>query len=208
MQVWYSIIAGFAISLSGSLPFGNLNITAMHIAAREQWRAALWFAFGVAIVEMTYLRITLLAINWITAHRQLFLICQWATVALLIALAVSSFKAANAKSAEGKNVLIDNKMNRLFLGVIMSSINPMQFPFWAGWVTYLLTQHWLYQDALSYNVFTVSAGIGTMLALGLFIFLGEKFSTSMKNNNKIVQTIIGVLFLTFAVIQIVKLIKI
>lgn len=206
MQVFYCIIAGIGISLSGSLPFGNLNVMAMNIAAKETVKKALWFAVGAAVVEMTYLRFTLSTISWVLAHKRLFLVCQWATVVLLLSLAIGSLMAIMKKEGKGKNVLIENNMNRFLLGVSISAVNPMQLPFWAGWATYLFTQNLLANSATFYNIFTLSAGTGTILALGIFIIAGRKFSDWMNKNNRTVQVVMFILFLLMAVFQVIRLV--
>ncbi len=197
-----TIAAGIFISFTGSLPFGNLNVTAMHVAAHEGVRKAVWFALGVACMEIIYLRVTLAAVNWVSAHHNLFAALQWLTIVFLLVLAVAGFFAARKKN-DGKNVLIQNNVPRFWLGMAMSAVNPLQFPFWAGWAIALLSMHYLEATRLSYNVFALSAGAGTFIALMLFIGLGYKFSWWMQVNNRKIQFAMGVLFGVLAVYQLV-----
>ena len=203
IQYLQTFIAGLFISLSGSLPLGNLNVAAMQIASRETLRKALWFAIGVTVVEMLYLMITLNLVGRIDLHQQLFHFFRMLSVLLLLIMAVGSFKATTNK--EGKNIVIDNKAKRLFLGAAMSAVNPMQIPFWMGWVIYLLSQSWIANSAAGNTVFTISAGIGTFLALLIFIIAGRKFSALMRQNAKLVNLSMGCLFTLMAVFQILHL---
>lgn len=204
MQYLYCSIAGFLISLVGSLPLGNLNITAMHIAAKENYKKAILFAVGVVIVEVIYLRFTLYALNWVQTHKQVFAVLQWVTIALFVVLAIGSFMAAAKKDAAGKNVVIDNKINRFVLGISMSALNPMPIPFWAGWTVYLFSAGVLVADANIYNLFTISAGAGTFAALMAFIYAGKRFSELIKRNERKVSIAMGILFLGMAVFQIAR----
>jgi len=206
-QYLYSILTAFLISLSGSLPFGNLNLTAMAIAAKETVKKAVWFAIGVALVEIIYLRFTLGAMNWVVGHVALFFIFQWATVALMLLLCVGSIIAATKKAGETKNIFIENKTNRLVLGIGMSAINPMQVPFWAGWATWLFSHQALQQTAIAYNLFTLAAGVGTLTALLLFIFIGKKLSVLIQSRQHFVHIIMATLFFIMAVLQAVKLLN-
>jgi threonine/homoserine/homoserine lactone efflux protein len=199
-------LSGFLISLAGSLPLGSLNVAAMHIAAHEGVRKSLLFALGVVLTEIIYLRITFAGIHWVAAHRSLFLTLQWLTVIFLFALAVGSFRAAQRRSA-GKNRMIQNNMPRLVLGMVMSAVNPMQFPFWAGWALVLLNAHRLSAGATGYNVFTAGAGIGTFTAMLVFIFFGRRFSGIMLARQRTVQWGMGVLFLLLAVYQLLTVVK-
>lgn len=200
-----TFFAGLIISLLGALPLGNLNITALHIASTQNLRKALWFAAGVVIVEVVYLSITLIAINQIISNKAVFAPMQWLSVLILLALAMGCFIAAYQKSTKTKNVLIDNKLTGFVLGVIMSAVNPMQIPFWVGWSVYAQTHQLLYPTNLSYLGFTIGVGCGTLLALLLFIAVGKQFSALLIRKQKMVQLIMGLLFLTIAIFQAISL---
>lgn len=198
-----AIISGYTISLSGTLPLGNLNMTAMYIAARQRAVSAIQFALGVAIIEVLYLRIALMAVDWILHHRVLFRVLQWSAVLMLLLLSIGSFMALNKQQQENK--LVDNNMNRFALGMVMSAVNPMQFPFWAGWSVYLVSANWLHPGMVTYNVFALAAGAGTLTALFLFILAGAKLSAFMQKNKKGVQVFMGIVFLLLAAYQVYNL---
>ena len=202
-----TILSGIFVSMSGSLPLGNLNITAMHIASREPLKQALKFSLGVVLIEMLYLRITLYAINYVTDNQFIFKNLQWITVVLLIALAIGGFYGASKKTHEAKNVLIDNNIDRFLLGVGMSAVNPIQIPYWGGWAIYLITQGWIQTESIYYNTFTLSAGLGTSLALLIFILVGVKMAAYMQRNRKMILVLTGVLFLIIAVVQLLHIYK-
>lgn len=195
------ILSGLSISFAGTLPLGNLNVTAMHIAAKETYKNALLFASGVVIIEMLYLRIALEAMGWVISHHYLFRSLQWIAVIFLLILALGSFIGLAKKNQRPRNIIIDNKINRFMLGLMMSAVNPMQFPFWAGWSAYLLSREWLEGNSLAFNIFTLSAGAGTVIALLLFITTGKKLSAFMERHQKGTQAVLGVLFLIMALYQ-------
>ncbi|XZF12770.1 LysE family translocator [Chitinophagaceae bacterium MMS25-I14] len=196
-----SVISGFLVSLSGSLPLGNLNITALNIAARENMRRAIFFAAGVVCIEMLYLGITLSALDLVLKNKTVFVTLQWTTVVLLLVLAAGNFIASGRQKQE-KNRLTGNNIPRFLLGAGMSAVNTLQFPFWAGWAVYLLTRHYIIMTAVSAAFFTAGAGVGTTAALAIFIIAGKRFSDFLQRNNKVVQLITGILFATIAISQI------
>ena len=202
-----TILSGIFVSMAGSLPLGNLNITAMHIASKEPLKQALKFSFGVVLIEMLYLRITLQLISYVSSNTFIFKNLQWLTVVLLIALAIGSFYGAAKKQAEAKNVLIDNNIDRFLLGIGMSAVNPIQVPYWGGWAIYLITQGWMQTGNIYYNTFTLSAGLGTSLALLIFILVGVKMAAYMQRNRRAVLVITGVLFLIIAGLQLFNIYK-
>ncbi|MEO6316123.1 MAG: LysE family transporter [Chitinophagaceae bacterium] len=195
---------GMLISFLGSLPLGSLNVAAMQVAITEDVKKATWFSLGIALVEILYVRVSLEGIDWVVAHRQLFNILEWVTVFLFIILGISSFRAARKKSSTGKNILLNNKMNRFWLGFTMSAINPIQIPFWFIWSTYLLSNKILLPTTLHFNLYTVGIGIGTLAGLALFIFAGKWLSNKLNASQRIINIIVGIVFIVSAAIQLYR----
>lgn len=169
------------------------------MAARKGVNDAGYFALGVVLVEVMYLRVSLLFIGWIMEHKGLFDILQWVVVLLLILLALNSFFATN-KNKEHQPVI--QTTNPLLLGLILSAINPLQIPFWAGWAVYLISADILAEGNMAYNIFALSAGVGTFLALFIFILFGARLSKYIKANTQRINLLIGVLFLLLAIYQV------
>jgi len=204
----FSLVAiffiGMLISFLGSLPLGSLNVSAMQVAITENIKKAILFSLGVALVEILYVRLSLQGIDWVIAHRQLFYMLQWITVFLFIALAASSFWAAGKKDTQAKNILLNNKMNRFWLGFTMSAINPVQIPFWFIWSTYLLSNKILLPLPLHFNVYTIGIGTGTLAGLALFIFAGRALMNKLKAGNRVINIIVGIVFIVSAAIQLYR----
>jgi hypothetical protein len=60
------------------------------------------FAFGVAIVEMVYLRFALTGMDWIVKHRTWFIALGWLTVAMFFVLGILAFYTANNQKGRKK----------------------------------------------------------------------------------------------------------
>jgi len=194
---------GMVISLLGALPLGTLNVTAMQIAVQENSRNAIQFSIGVALVEILYVRISLKGMNWVMENQQIFNILEWCTVMLFIVLAVGSFLTAR-KSRDQKNILLKNNMNRFFLGLTMSAINPVQIPFWFIWSTYLLSNQFLKSTAWHFNIYTAGIGAGTLAALALFIYAGKWVVNKLNASHRVINIAVGIIFLVSAVVQLYR----
>ncbi|HNF44591.1 MAG TPA: LysE family transporter, partial [Ferruginibacter sp.] len=131
---------GLLISFLGSLPLGTLNIAAMQIGIQESVTHALYFSLGSLLVEMIYVRISLVGVDWVRKQEKLMKAMEWFTLIIILALAAGSFMAALKDGAESKNVFLENTMHRFLLGMFMSAINPVQIPFWFGWSTVLFSK--------------------------------------------------------------------
>jgi len=195
---------GLIVSFFGSLPLGTLNVAAMLISVQESVRNAILFSLGSLSVEMIYVRISLVGINWVRKQKQLFRWMEWLTVAIVLALAIGSFAAA-MKPHEAKNVILDNNIHRFFLGVIFSAINSMQIPFWFGWSTVLFTKNILQPKNSFYNIYIVGIGLGTLMGNCVFIFGGKWFVQKLNGNQNMINWIIGSIFAVTAVIFLIKI---
>jgi threonine/homoserine/homoserine lactone efflux protein len=196
---------GMFISFLGSLPLGSLNVAAMQVAVEENVRNAVKFALGVALVEIIYVRISLKGMDWVVANQKLFHILEWATVVLFLVLAVSSFLTARKTTAAKKNILLNNKMNRFWLGLTMSAINPVQIPFWFLWSTYLLSNKILLPSESQFNIYTAGIGIGTLMGFAVFIYGGRWMVQKLNAGKRTINLFVAVVFLVSAVIQLYRI---
>jgi threonine/homoserine/homoserine lactone efflux protein len=193
------------ISFLGCLPLSTLNITAMQIGIQESIKDALYFAIGCLLVEMLYVRISLIGINWVRRQVKLMKLMEWVTLAIIIALAIGSFLAASKGGAEQQNAVLQNNLHRFLLGMFMSAINPAQIPFWFGWSTVLFTKKILIADNRHFNSYIIGIGLGTLMGNSVFIFGGKWLVQRIANSQQYLNWIIGGIFVLTAMIQLIKI---
>ena len=68
------------VSFIGSLPLGTLNIAAMQISVSDGVMAAMLFCVGSLLVEIIYVRISLVAMDWIRKQEKLLKALEWVTL--------------------------------------------------------------------------------------------------------------------------------
>jgi|SRR6218665_58450 len=195
---------GMLVSFLGSLPLGTLNIAAMQIAISDGITSALLFSFGSLTVEVIYVRLSLVAMDWVRKQEKIFRILEWVTLLIVVALAASSFYAAAHPKVE-KNVILSSTLPRYVLGLAMSAVNPVQIPFWFGWSTVLFTKKVLLPRQDHYNTYIVGIGLGTLMGNAVFIFGGILIANSINNNQHILNWVIGGIFTVTALIQVWKM---
>ena len=198
---------GLMISFLGSLPLGTLNIAAMQIGIQESIKNAIYFSLGSLLVEMIYVRISLIGVDWIRKQAKLMKAMEWFTLIIILALATGSFIAAAAKGHSAKNVFLENNMHRFLLGMFMCAINPVQIPFWFGWSTVLFTKRILEPVKAQYNIYIVGIGLGTMAGNCVFIFGGKWLVQRIANSQQYLNWVIGGIFTLTALIQAIKMIR-
>jgi threonine/homoserine/homoserine lactone efflux protein len=199
-------MTGMFISFLGTLPMGTLNISAMQISVTDGVWPALYFSLGALLVEVLYVRGTLAAMSWFHRRRKMLLVMEWATIFIVLALAVSSFYTALNPTVKS-NPILSNAVHRFWLGAGMSAINPMQIPFWLGWSAVLTTKGVLTRDKNHYVAYISGIGLGTLTGHCIFIFGGRLLVESLNARQDIIQWVIGGIFLITAVIQGLKMVK-
>jgi threonine/homoserine/homoserine lactone efflux protein len=193
------------ISFLGTLPLGTLNVAAMQISVTDGIVPAIYFSLGCLIIEIIYVRISMVAMDWVRKHSRLFRILDWLSFAVIVALAITSFIAAAQPSGAGKNVILSNTLHRFWLGVTMSAINPVQIPFWFGWSSVLFTKNVLKPIPSYYNMYIVGIGIGTFIGNCIFIFGGRLMVDTLNTNQNVLNWVIGFVFVITAGILLWKI---
>jgi threonine/homoserine/homoserine lactone efflux protein len=199
-------ITGLFISFLGSLPLGTLNVAAMQISISEGYTQGILFSLGSLLVEMIYVRVSLVGIDWIRKQQKIFKILEWVTLAIVLALAASSFYAAMQTRSE-KSIILSSTLPKFFLGAMMCAVNPVQIPFWFGWSTVLFTKKVLLPRPDNYNSYILGIGIGTLIGNCVFIFGGQLIAEKLNANQHVLNWIIGGIFAITAVIQFWKILK-
>jgi threonine/homoserine/homoserine lactone efflux protein len=196
---------GLMISFLGSLPLGTLNIAAMQLGIQEGIKSALLFSLGSMLIEMIYVRISLIGIDWMRKQEKLMNAMQWITFVIVVALAIGSFIAASKGDGSAKNPVLDNNINRFLLGAIGCAVNPIVVVFWFGWSTVLFTKKILLPINSQYNSYVVGVGIGALIGNCVFIFGGKLIADSIADSEKYINWFIGAIFTVTALITLWKI---
>jgi threonine/homoserine/homoserine lactone efflux protein len=197
---------GMLISFLGSLPLGTLNIAAMQISISDGVMAAMKFSLGSLLAEVIYVRLSLVAMDWIRKREFIFKMLEWVTLIIVLLLAASSFYAAMSPTVQ-ENIVLSSTLPKLILGFAMSAVSPAQIPFWFGWSTVLLSKKILLPSNDQYNMYITGIGLGTMIGNCVFIFGGQLVADKLENNHHIINWAIGAIFLITAIIQVWKMMK-
>jgi threonine/homoserine/homoserine lactone efflux protein len=89
----------------------------------------------------------------------------------------------------------------------MSALNPVQIPFWFGWSTVLFSKNVLQHRQSHFNTYILGIGTGTFIGNMVFVFGGRVIVDALNANQKMLNWIIGGIFLVTAVILMIKVIR-
>ena len=202
-----SLLLGLLLSFLGQLPLGTISMTATQITVQEDIRNAWKYSIGVALMEMVYLRMVLSGMAWTMHNPALFELISWVTVIFFLVFGIFGLFAARNQDPAKKALLLNNRLDRFFLGLSMSTLNPAQIPFWFFWSGYFLNQGWLHPGFLTFNYFTLGSGLGTLGGLALYMYGGNWLVTKMKTSNQRLNQCMGILFILAAGIQLLHILR-
>lgn len=193
------LLIGLLISFLGSLPFGTLNITAFQIAAFQNLGNALMFALGVVLIELIVVRITLRYTKSIGLENKAFLYLMPLAIVVLLYLSFSSFGSLyqTQELGAGSN-LVPMIESSFLLGLLLSILNPMHFPFWMGWNGFLTAKKTLNNNTGMYSAYILGIGIGSLSGLSVFIFTGKYIFQNYHQYAYIIAFAMGCLYLGFS----------
>lgn len=206
MRILKIFFTGMMISFMGTLPLGTLNVSAMQISVTDGLMPAMLFSLGALLVEVAYVRVSLVAMQQFLKQHKWMVRLGWATFFLIAALAIASFWAAMHPSNHA-NPILSNTLPKFWLGASMSAINPMQVPFWFGWSTVLFDRGLLRPRTNDAWPYILGIGIGTFLGNAIFIYGGRLMVDRLQANQSIVNWVIGGIFAATAVLQLYRMFR-
>ena len=204
MQKIKNIIVGFFISFVGSIPLGYLNIIGFEIYSNKGFQNTIQYLLGVVIIEGIVIYTTIVFANFLTQQKTWLKRIEIFTILFLLILGFSFL----IKNPEANSESIYTTYLPFFTGLILSSLNFIQIPFWTGWNLYLITNKYIKIEKSSTYFYIFGTLIGTFFGMLLLILGLHYFS---KNNSFMSQNAISIafpiLFFGMALFQIIKFIK-
>ena len=187
---------GFFLGFIGYLPPGNINLTVVQLALTDT-KSRLWsFIFFATLMEFIYCLGCLTGLDLLMKQPQLVTGLQWSSVFLFAILGLLSFfhnQHDNEKAA----------FSGFRRGIFTALFNPLQVPFWLVWGVYLSDK--LSTGIVVVTLFSIITSAGTVCILWLYAVGGKKLVEVMKLEQKLLERIIGLLFIGLALLQLFKL---
>ncbi len=201
MQDFKNTGVGFLVSFIGSVPLGYLNLAGYEIFSHQGWQALLPYIIGVVMVEAVVIYATLVFANRLASQKKLIRGIEIFSIVFMLALAVVFFLKTGDSSQ--KEVFFRKYFDHppLVIGLILSSLNFMQLPFWTAWNLYVVNHR--YATTSGGHKFSYLAGtlIGTFAGITA-ISVGLEFAgRSNALVSQMMPYIFPAVFLSLAVFQ-------
>jgi len=209
MKFFKTFLAGMVVSFIGSVPLGYLNIIGSNIYMADGAAHLLFYLLGIIAIEAIVIAITLYFAKWLIQKKKLIFWLEMTTVLFLVFLAGNFYLASESPEQTNLITPIGKTWTGVFIfGVVMSALNVIQLPFWAGWNVYLLANGYIQESKLSAILYLIGALSGTMAGMTVFAIVVSKASGAASPflEGKM-HLLIPILFLSLAALQVLKMVK-
>lgn len=206
MQILKNILVGFVVSFVGSIPLGYLNIIGYEIYSKKGLQNTVEYLLGVVIIEAIVIYATLLFASVLTQQKKWMKRIDLFTIFFLLVLASSFF--LNQSEDESKTTSVYTSYLPFVTGIILSTLNFIQIPFWTGWNLYLINNKYITIEKSNKYFYIFGTLFGTFSGM-LGLILGVSYFT--RNSGFIDSSTIGkvvpIIFFGLALFQIIKFYK-
>lgn len=193
---------GVFLSFVGSIPMGTINVTTADTAIREGFRAALWVAFGAALIEFVQALFALKFSSLIVDNPQMEVTIQWVSAIIFMVLGLYFILR---EDNEQEYPQAKTRARGFFKGVVVSALNVLAIPYWIFCGSYLAANDWLeLRENDQIAVFSGGVFFGTFLLLMLYARLGvyaDNKSSWLRNWSGV---IVAIIFFGLAVLQVFR----
>lgn len=187
-------VAGFVLSLIGSLPPGLISLTVAQTAIARTFSAAIVLAGGAAFAEFFQAWFAVEMSGWFLQNPEYIKCFQWGALPVFWSLAFYLFFMAKPASGTQAPVYQYNIPAQFLKGVLVSAFNLLAIPYWFVYCGWLRAEGWWPGNDLSMTLFFASGVLsGTMIVLILYAYSGREIvrrsDTIARTANRIVAVI-------------------
>lgn len=187
------VIAGFVLSMIGSLPPGLISLSVARTAMERSFGAALLLAAGAAGAEFFQAWAAVELADWMLENPEVERVFQWAAVPVFWTLAVYLFFYAKPPEAS-EAVFAISPAVQVGRGALLSAFNLLAVPYWFAYCGWLKVNGWWEKEGLGYTLlFSAGVTLGALAALvlyaGLARLLVSRVQTAARHANRVIALI-------------------
>lgn len=207
MQILKNIVVGFAVSFIGSIPLGYLNLFGYQIYSTSNFNQLNLYLFGVLIVEAIVIYTTLKLSSKLSMNPKWKNYISIFSFIFLLGIAILTYSSTSNTSNALDKYNSYLSYSAIISGVILSSLNFAQIPFWMSWNLYLTNEKYIVVEDKKDLFYVLGTVIGTYFGMLAIIFSIQ----AAKNEDYISPTFfskyIWVIFLVLAIFQLFQIVR-
>lgn len=201
MQNLKNIAVGFLVSFIGSIPLGYLNVVGFNIYKASGITSTLHYLVGVICIEVLVILGTLFFADKLNQNKKFLKGIELFSMLFMFVLAYVFYSNANAVQ-DNKTVITSVSQNFFFYGIVFSSLNFIQIPFWLSWNLYLINRKYIEVSKTRKYFYVLGTLLGTFLGMLTLILVLNYFSNQVDFLSKyLIKIIIPLVFVGLGMLQ-------
>jgi hypothetical protein len=178
------LLIGIPIGLYGYIFPGNINLMALEIFRAKKYKFLLTILGLIISFESIYCLISLTLLDSLKSNQKLYSSIERFSYTLIFLFGLWML-------FEKRNNHMKSYRNTIYRGILSMIIHPQQIPFWvvAGILVNRFTH--LTTSNGSLQLFVLCNAAGTLLAMGLYMFAGNKILNFFKFNTGQINKVMG-----------------
>ena len=198
MQNLKNIFVGFLVSFIGSIPLGYLNVIGFQIYEKSGMQPTIYYLLGVICIEFLVIYFTLIFAKKLAENKKLTKYIEGFSVLFMFMLAAVFYFGSNSKTDYATTF----HYTPFILGIVLSSLNFIQIPFWTGWNLYLLNGNYIEISNARKYVYVLGTITGTFFGMLVLILSLNYFASNVDFLAKyLMKFIIPAVFLGLGIFQ-------
>jgi hypothetical protein len=202
-----NILVGFAISFIGSIPLGYLNLFGYQIYSTSNFNQLSLYLFGVLIVEALVIYTTLKLSSKVSMNPKWKNYISIFSFIFLLAIALLTYNSSSNESNSLEKYNSYLSYSALISGILLSSINFAQIPFWMSWNLYLTNENYIISKGKLGLVYVFGTITGTYFGMLAIIFSIQAAKNKDLISPNFFSKYIWVIFLVLAIFQLFQIVR-
>lgn len=193
-----------AISFAGSIHIGAVNLAVVQATLNRNISAGIWVAIGGSIPEFIYSFLALKGVFFLKNNQFLLSWLNMLIIPVFLLMGLVYLFQKESKNAD--KLPLKGKSRFVFLkGFSLGMLNPQLLPFWFFMLIFL-GKYFSINDLSAKYAFVLGTGMGAFAILALFAYLAHRYKSYINQllRNFSVNRLMGYLFISLALMQIVK----
>ena len=208
MKILKNILVGFAVSFIGSIPLGYLNLFGYQIFTTSNFNQLNLYLLGVLCIEAIVIYTTLKLSAKVSMNPKWKNYISIFSFIFLLVIAVLTYNSTSNESNSLDKYNAYLSYSAIISGLILSSLNFAQVPFWMSWNLYLTNEKYIVVEDKKELFYVLGTIIGTYFGMLAIIFSIQAAKNKEFISPNFFSKYIWVIFLVLAIFQLFQIIRV
>lgn len=207
MKILKNILVGFAVSFIGSIPLGYLNLFGYQIFTTSNFNQLNLYLLGVLFVEAIVIYSTLKLSSKVAMNPKWKNYISIFSFIFLLGIAILTYSSTSNESNSLDKYNSYLSYSTIISGIILSSLNFAQIPFWMSWNLYLTNEKYIVVEDKKELFYLLGTIVGTYFGMLAIIFSIQAAKNEDYISPNFFSKYIWVIFLVLAIFQLFQIVR-